>query len=115
MALNITHEISNGISKITLSGRLDAATAPLFKAEVEKAAAGHANTVVLLIADLEYMASAGLRVLVFAKQKMGSEAKIFIIGAQDMVKQTIELSGFHQAVTILDKYDPSVIEIDGGK
>ena len=107
MALNVTHEITNGISKITLSGRLDAATAQAFKVEVEKAAAQQAKTIVLLLADLEYMASAGLRVLVFAKQKMGTSAKIFIVGAQDMVKQTIELSGFHQAVTILDKYDPA--------
>ena len=110
MPLTITHEISNGISKISLSGRLDAATAQTLKTEVEKAAAAHAKTIVLMLADLEYMASAGLRVLVFAKQKMGPTAKIFIVGAQSMVKETITLSGFHQAVSILDAYDAALIE-----
>jgi anti-sigma B factor antagonist len=115
MALNVTQEITNGISKITLSGRLDAATAQAFKIEVEKAAAEKAKTIVLLLSGLEYMASAGLRVLVFAKQKMGPAAKIYIVGAQDMVLQTIELSGFHQAVTILKEYDPAIIEKVSGK
>ena len=110
MALNVNHEITNGISKITLDGRLDASNANAFKAEVEKAAAEKAKAIVLMLAGLEYMASAGLRVLVFAKQKLGTGSKVFLVGAQPMVKQTIELSGFHQAVTILDSYDPAVIE-----
>lgn len=110
MALSVNHELSNGISKISLDGRLDAATAPAFKAEVEKAAAAKVKAIVLMLSGLEYMASAGLRVLVFAKQKMGAGSKVFIVGAQEMVKQTIQLSGFQQAVTLLDSYDAAVIE-----
>ena len=110
MTLSVNHELSNGISKIALDGRLDASTASLFKTEVEKAAAQKVKSIVLMLSGLEYMASAGLRVLVFAKQKMGSGSKVFIVGAQEMVKQTIELSGFHQAVTLLNSYDAAVIE-----
>ena len=110
MTLNITSETNNQITKITLQGRLDASTAQAFKDAIEKAAAWNPKVLVLLLSGLEYMASAGLRVLVFAKQKMGSEVKIFVVAPQEMVKQTFVLSGFHQAVTILASYDAAIIE-----
>jgi anti-anti-sigma factor len=110
MALNVKHEVTNGISKITLDGRLDAASANSFRAEVEKAASEKVKAIVLMLGGLEYMASAGLRVLVFAKQKMGANSRVFVVQPQQMVRQTIELSGFHQAVTLLDHYDAALIE-----
>ncbi len=109
MTLNITTETNGPITKISLKGRLDASTAAAFKEEVDKAAARNSKVLVLMLSELEYMASAGLRVLVFAKQKLGA-VKIFVVAPQEMVKQTFILSGFHQAVTILPDYDAAVIE-----
>ena len=111
MAFKATLEmIEKGIAKIALSGELDASAAPTLKAEVEKAAAQGAKRLVLLMDDLDYMASAGLRVLIFAKQKMGAKVDIFIVGAQDMVEDTIKKAGVHQGVVMLDSYDPEQIE-----
>jgi anti-anti-sigma factor len=56
------------------------------------------------------MASAGLRVIVFARQKMGVGVKIYVVGAQPLVKETIEVSGFSQAVVLLPAYDAALIE-----
>ena len=53
---------------------------------------------------------AGLRVLVFAKQKMSSEVDLFIVGAHDAVKETITMTGFHYSCIMLDSYDAEVIE-----
>ncbi|MBV9385034.1 MAG: anti-sigma factor antagonist [Chroococcidiopsidaceae cyanobacterium CP_BM_ER_R8_30] len=105
MALNTTLETNNGITTITLSGELDASTAPLFKEKVEEAASQKVRRLVLLMQDLEYMASAGLRMLIFAKQKMGSNVDIYVVGAQEMVIDTIKKTGFHYSVVILDKYE----------
>ena len=55
--------------------------------------------------DLTFMASAGLRVLVFAKQKMPSDVDLYIVGAHDAVKETITMTGFHYSCTMLDSYD----------
>jgi anti-anti-sigma factor len=56
------------------------------------------------------MASAGLRVLVFAKQKMGADADIYMVGVQPSVRSAIEMTGFHQGVIMLDTYDAAQIE-----
>ncbi len=110
MAFNATLETNNDIAKITLSGELDASTAPSFKEQVEKAASENVKRLVLLMQDLDYMSSAGLRVLIFSKQKMGKDVDIYVVGAQEMVLDTIEKTGFHHSVVLLDEYDASQIE-----
>lgn len=108
MAFNATLETNNTTATITLVGELDASTAPIFKAEVEKAAAQNVKTLVLMMQDLEYMASAGLRVLIYTKQKMGVNADIYVVSAQEMVLETLEKTGFIQSVIVVD----SVAEIE---
>ena len=111
MAFNATLEMTDkGIAKMTLSGELDASVTPAFRTEIENAAAQQAKRVVLLMQDLEYMASAGLRVLIFAKQKMGRDVDIYVVGAQETVMETIEMTGFHHSVIVLDEYDAAEIE-----
>lgn len=111
MAFDATLEItSSGIAKITLSGELDGATAPAFKRKVEEAAAENPKRLVLLMQDLDFMASAGLRVLIFSKQKMGPSVEIYMVGVQELVLDTIQKTGFDQSVYILDEYDAAQIE-----
>ena len=98
-------EIENSIAKITLAGELDASTAPIFKEKVEAAAQENVKSLVLFMQDLSYMASAGLRVLIFAKQKMGAAVDTYLVGVQETVLDTIEKTGFHQSVILLDEYD----------
>ncbi|TAF03647.1 MAG: anti-sigma factor antagonist [Nostocales cyanobacterium] len=103
--LEITLEISGDIAKITLVGELDASTAENFKHQVEEAAKLNPQQLVLMMQKLDFMASAGLRVLIFAKQKMGANVKIYMVGVQDPVLETITKTGFHKSVYLLDKYD----------
>jgi anti-anti-sigma factor len=105
MAFNVISKILNdGTAELSLYGELDASVANDFKAAVEKAAAEKPNKLVLNMKDLEFMSSAGLRVLVFAKQKMGSDVDIYVIAAQDAVRDTIEMTGFHHSVIMQDEY-----------
>jgi anti-anti-sigma factor len=110
MAFEANLEMVNGIAKITLTGELDASVAGQFKEKIESAAQQQAKRLVLVMTSLEYMSSAGLRVLVFAKQKMGADVVIYVVGAQPQIVEPIKQTGFHYSVTMLDTYDASVIE-----
>jgi anti-anti-sigma factor len=101
---DVVLETVNEAAIVTLSGELDASTASAFKQEVEKAAAAKVKHLVLMMEKLEYMASAGLRVLIFAKQKMGADVDIYVIRPQELVLDTIEKTGFHHSVLIQDAY-----------
>jgi len=107
MAFEATIEESTGEARITLRGELDAASAPQFKELVEKAAAAKPQRLVLFMKGLGFMASAGLRVLIFARQKMGSGVVIYVVGAQGPVRNTLEMSGFHRSVVLQDEYVPT--------
>ncbi len=111
MAFDVTLEMTDkGVAKITLSGELDGSVANKFKTEIENAANQKAKRLALLMENLDYMSSAGLRVLIFAKQKMGSAVDVYVIGAQESVMETITMTGLHHSIIALDKYDSAKIE-----
>lgn len=110
MAFSVTTEVTGGIAHITLTGELDASSAPDFRAAIEKAAAEKPRRLVLMMKGLDYMASAGLRVLIFAKQKLGLGTDIFIVGAQPSVVETLQMTGFQYSAVLLDDYDAARIE-----
>jgi anti-anti-sigma factor len=110
MSFNVTGELINEVAKITLSGDLDANAAPEFRTAVEGLAVQNPRRLALVMTDLDYMASAGLRVLVFARQKMGTDVDIYVIGAHGIVMDTIQMTGFQYSVYLLDTYDPATVE-----
>ncbi len=110
MAFNLTFETGNGIAKMVLVGELDAASAGYFRDTIEQVASSSPRRLVLIIDGLSYMASAGLRALVFAKQKMGPSVDLYLIGVQDPVRETLEMTGFLNSVILLETYDAAEIE-----
>lgn len=105
MAFHATLDIIASTAHITLTGELDAATAPKFREKIEEVSQLSINRLVLMMQDLSYMASAGLRVLVFARQKMGADIDIYLVGTQENVEDTIKITGFHHSFILLDTYD----------
>jgi len=104
MALNVSTESSGDVVKITLDGELDASVSGVFREAVEKAAVQKPKRLVMFMDKLAFMASAGLRILIFAKQKMGADVQIYVVGAQGPVLKTLQMSGFDRAVYLKDAY-----------
>lgn len=106
MAFDASLEMTeSGDAKITVTGELDAASAPVLRAVIESAAAQNAKHLVLMMAGLEFMASAGLRVLIFARQKMGADVDVYVVGAQPLILETINMTGFQHSVILADSYE----------
>jgi anti-anti-sigma factor len=106
MAFTISFEEGPGEATIKLSGELDAAAAPQFREVIEKVAEAKPQRLVLLMGELEFMASAGLRVLIFARQKMGAGVSLYVIGSRGPVLSTLTMSGFHHSVHLQETYAP---------
>lgn len=102
MALDIYMTIEDNIATIKLVGELDASTAANFKEKIEEAATQNVKKLVLILDELSYMASAGIRVLVFCKQKMGNDVDIDILNPQEMVLDTIQKTGIQYSVNIIE-------------
>ena len=80
-------------------GRLDTNTTP--QAEKELAdSLDNVNELVLDFKNLDYISSAGLRLLLMLQKKMNNQGSMTIINANDMVKEIFEVTGFSEILTI---------------
>ncbi|MFI7603468.1 STAS domain-containing protein [Actinoplanes sp. NPDC049681] len=102
MSFNTTLTRNGTTVVITLDGELDASTAAEFGRQVDLAAKGGVERLVLDMSELTYLSSAGLRGLVFARQKMADGVTIVLVQASDEVERTIRMVGFHHSVVFAD-------------
>lgn len=84
---------------LTLSGRLDTTTAPQLEAEL-KASLDNVNNLILNFEALEYISSAGLRVLLSAQKVMNKQGKMVIRHVNDTILEVFEVTGFNDILTI---------------
>lgn len=84
---------------ITLSGRLDTTTAPKLEAELKQNISG-VEELVLDLAGLEYLSSAGLRVLLAAQKVMNRQGSMVVKNANETIMEIFEVTGFVDILTI---------------
>ena len=106
MALSLILVAKEDVVEITLSGELDSASAPLFQTELDKAAALKPRRLVLMVQALEFMASAGIRMLIFAKQKMGRQVDVYVIAPQEPILETLRRTGLLHSLIVQTEYAP---------
>lgn len=78
---------------IEIIGRLDASTAPQLEKELN-ASLNDVKNFVLDFNELEYIASAGLRVLLVAQKRMNKQGKMIIKNVSEEVKEVLDMTGF---------------------
>ena len=84
---------------ITIVGRLDTTTAPALDKTVNEDIAGTKH-LVLDVKELEYISSAGLRVLLGAQKKMQKIGSMKVINVCEEVMEIFEMTGFADILTI---------------
>lgn len=84
---------------ISIEGRLDTMTAPAFESEIS-GSLGSINSLVLDFAKLEYVSSAGLRVILSAQKVMNKQGEMKIVNVNDEIMDVFEITGFSDILTI---------------
>ena len=84
---------------INLIGRLDTTTAPQLEAELKQNISG-VEKLVLNFAALEYLSSAGLRVLLAAQKVMNKQGEMIIRNMNETIAEIFEVTGFSDILTI---------------
>ena len=97
--MKIIKNQNGGSLTIALEGRLDTSTAP----ELEQAIKGSLDGVTELVMDfarVDYISSAGLRVLLSAQKTMSKQGSMKVIHVNEMVMEVFEVTGFSDILTI---------------
>ena len=97
--LNIEKTVENGTVTFALEGRLDTVTAPELDQALKEALAG-AGRLILDLAKLEYVSSAGLRVLLSAQKTMNRQGEMKVLHVGETVMEIFEVTGFKDILTI---------------
>ena len=97
--LNITKNVNGSDLKVILEGRLDTSTAPQLEAELNNALSG-VTALKFDLAKLDYISSAGLRVLLSSQKTMNKQGTMVISGVSPEVKEIFDVTGFSDILTI---------------
>lgn len=100
--MEIFEQEQNGIYIFRLTGRLDSNTSPEFEEKIEKAIESGSNKMIIDFEGLDYISSAGLRVILKATKDLKRiEGSVILCSMQDYVKEVFEISGFDSFLPIV--------------
>ena len=84
---------------VALEGRLDTTTAPELEAALNEALDG-VEALTIDLEQLEYISSAGLRVLLSAQKIMNKQGEMKLIHVSDVINEIFEVTGFSDILNI---------------
>ena len=97
--MTITKNQNGSHLDLALEGRLDTTTAPQLEAELKQSVNG-VTELVLDFSGLEYLSSAGLRVLLSAQKVMNKQGSMVIKNVNETIMEIFEVTGFVDILTI---------------
>ncbi len=88
-------------TKVTyaLEGRLDTTTSPQLEAELKENLEG-VTDLIFDFSQLEYISSAGLRVMLMAQKMMNAQGNMIVKNVNEIVMEVFEVTGFDEILTI---------------
>ena len=97
--LNLEKRLDASALTLLLAGRLDTTTAPQLERELNESLAG-VTALTLDFEKLEYISSAGLRVLLAAQKTMNRQGEMKVVHVNDVIREIFEVTGFADILTI---------------
>ena len=107
--MEIIETKQNGFLIFKLKGRLDSKTSPDFEKRIFEAIESGSNSIIVDFEDLDYISSAGLRVVLKATKNLKrSEGRFVLCSMKDYVKEVFEISGFDTFLPIVPTLDEAL-------
>ncbi len=107
--MEITESKHDGVVVLGLKGRLDASNAGTLEARVLALIGGGDTRFVVDCAGLDYISSAGLRVLLVAAKRLSAAGgKIVLAALKDPIKEVLDIAGFSAIFTISRSPDEAI-------
>ena len=97
--MTINKENNNGSLSVSITGRVDTTTAPALEEELKNSFES-CSDLTLDFANVEYISSAGLRVLLSAQKVMAKKAGMKLINVSNEINEIFEVTGFSDILTI---------------
>ena len=97
--MEITKTLEDSTLTVSLSGRLDTNTAPELSETLDQSLEG-VKELVLDFENLDYISSAGLRVLLSAQKKMRKQGSMTLVKVSPVVNEIFDVTGFAEILTI---------------
>ena len=102
MAINIETTSQEGVAVVVIQGEIDSATAPQVQNTLLPLVQQH-DTLVLDLAGVPYMSSAGLRtMLLLYRQALTHNGKLILTGVAEPIKDTMSITGFLKFFVLCD-------------
>lgn len=95
----VEKNIDNTKMTVKISGRMDTNTAPEVEESLKESIDGITELIIDL-SDLEYISSAGLRVLLAAQKIMNKQGSMTVTGVNSSIMEIFEVTGFNDILTI---------------
>ena len=99
--MTITKTLEGTTLTIALEGRLDTTTAPQLESELSTALDG-VEDLIFDMTELEYISSAGLRVLLSAQKRMNRQGSMVVRHASADIMEIFDVTGFTDILTLED-------------
>ena len=107
--MEIIERIHDDISIFSLKGRLDSNTSPGLEEKIFEAIQNGSSKMILDFEALDYISSAGLRVInKTTKQLKNSEGQLILCSMQDYIKEVFEITGFDSFLPIVSNCDEAL-------
>ena len=97
--MTIEKKFGNDSATLIVSGRLDTQTAPELENELDSILSG-LKELIFDMKNLEYVSSAGLRVILKAQKAMNAQGSMKLTGVNDSIMEVFDITGFLDILTI---------------
>jgi anti-sigma B factor antagonist len=97
--MNIEKNTSGNTTSLKVIGRLDTTTAPQLESTIDACITG-VEEFILDFSELEYVSSAGLRVILKTQKQMNIQGEMKITNVNDTIMEVFDITGFADILTI---------------